>query len=530
MKILSLSLLNHDSSVTIFESGEIVKHFLSERITKFKKDNNLNLIISNLNEKVYDLISFSVFNKNLFNCQLIDKRSQLFLNETIEKSKKSINLNMENHHLSHAYLAYYTSKFDECLCFVFDGNGSFFNGIVDNEWCTEVESVYRFKRGKYQSQIFKRYMICDFFGQGGNILPKKTIEDIVNKNYIISSDLSIGIIYELTTIENGFNWNEGGKTMGLSQYVNNIYKLPPKYNNEEWKNKVKRSNESQKKVEKRILETVKKYVDDTGIKNVIITGGVALNCVSNYNLLKEIEDINLHIDPICDDGGISIGNAIQTYIENTKKNPKRIANIYLGYEENLEELKEKVKNFDYKKVSYEDIIKIILQKKAVSLFQGKSESGARALGNRSILFDPRVKNGRTIVNEIKKREDYRPFAASILLEHVQEWFDLKNLKESPTMSFAVDAYKKTIKTVPSVIHVDNTSRIQTVTKKQNYHFYNLIKEFYNQTKVPMLLNTSFNLSGKPLVETFDDAINALCNSEIEYLYLPEIETLVTIKN
>jgi carbamoyltransferase len=111
-----------------------------------------------------------------------------------------------------------------------------------------------------------------------------------------------------------------------------------------------------------------------------------------------------------------------------------------------------------------------------------------------------------------------------------EWFDLKNLKESPTMSFAVDAYKKTIKTVPSVIHVDNTSRIQTVTKKQNYHFYNLIKEFYNQTKVPMLLNTSFNLSGKPLVETFDDAINALCNSEIEYLYLPEIETLVTIKN
>ena len=103
---------------------------------------------------------------------------------------------------------------------------------------------------------------------------------------------------------------------------------------------------------------------------------------------------------------------------------------------------------------------------------------------------------------------------------------MHSLDESPTMSFAVDSYENAVKLVPSVIHADGTCRIQTVTKKQNYHFYNLIKEFYKKTNVPMLLNTSFNLSKEPLVETFDDAINVMKSSELKYLYLPEINTLV----
>ena len=152
------------------------------------------------------------------------------------------------------------------------------------------------------------------------------------------------------------------------------------------------------------------------------------------------------------------------------------------------------------------------------------------MGNRSLLFDPRITNGKSIVNRIKKRENFRPFAASILLEEVNDWFDLRTLKESQYMSFAVDAFAHTIETVPAVIHVDGTSRIQTVTKEQNYHFYKLIKAFHSKTNVPMLLNTSFNLANHPLVETLDDAIHTLSNSEIEYLYLPEIQILITLKN
>ena len=158
------------------------------------------------------------------------------------------------------------------------------------------------------------------------------------------------------------------------------------------------------------------------------------------------------------------------------------------------------------------------------MFQGRSEAGQRALGNRSLLFDPRVKNGRDIVNQIKQRESFRPFAGTILLEDVDEWFDMRGLKECEYMQYAVKVKNSGIN---SVVHVDNTCRVQTITKRQNKHFYNLIKAFKQKTNVPILLNTSFNLGGEPLVETFDDAIRTMRKSNINHLYLPEIKSLVT---
>jgi carbamoyltransferase len=255
----------------------------------------------------------------------------------------------------------------------------------------------------------------------------------------------------------------------------------------------------------------------------------------NYSLVKHFPDLNFHIDPICSDGGISLGNALLQYVQETNKIPDRIHNTYFGHKEESYDL-QKFENSSFanllsqQKTTYTEIADLIAQGNVIGLFQGRSEVGCRALGNRSLLFDPRVTNGKTIVNRIKKRENFRPFAASILFEEVNNWFDLKTLNESPYMSFAVDAFAHTSKIVPAVIHVDGTSRIQTVTKDQNYHFYNLIKTFYSKTNVPMLLNTSFNLAGRPLVETLDDAIYTMLNSEIEYLYLPEIEILITLKN
>ena len=164
------------------------------------------------------------------------------------------------------------------------------------------------------------------------------------------------------------------------------------------------------------------------------------------------------------------------------------------------------------------------------LYFKENEAGQRALGNRSLLFDPRVSNGKDIVNQIKRRENFRPFAGSVLQEEAHKWFNMLSLKESPYMQYAIDAYENAIEQVPAIIHADNTCRIQTVTQEQNLHFYNLISCFFKETGVPMLMNTSFNLGGEPLVETFDHAIKTLKNSMIEYLYLPEIETLVTIKN
>ncbi len=167
-----------------------------------------------------------------------------------------------------------------------------------------------------------------------------------------------------------------------------------------------------------------------------------------------------------------------------------------------------------------EAVEILLKQEPLVIFQNESEWGPRALGNRSILFDPRNPEAKNIVNKFKKREWWRPLAGTVLLEHAHDYFDLGTLKESPYMSFAVYARDKAIEKVPSIVHVDNTCRIQTLKKIDNINYYNLIKKFYEKTKVPMLLNTSFNLAGYPIVENEDFLKFTLDNSEFNYVYKP----------
>ena len=178
----------------------------------------------------------------------------------------------------------------------------------------------------------------------------------------------------------------------------------------------------------------------------------------------------------------------------------------------------------------DDVVELLLNKNIVTFFQGRSENGPRALGNRSILFNPTYQDGKDFVNEVKHREYFRPFAGTILQEHVHEWFDLRGMKDSPYMMYAVNCQPGIEEKIPSIIHVDGTCRIQTVTQEQNKNYYNLINAFYKKTGVPILFNTSFNLGGEPLVETLDDAIWTLSQSDIEYLYLPEYGKLIKISN
>jgi|TARA_E500000318_G_scaffold68571_1_gene63373 carbamoyltransferase len=172
----------------------------------------------------------------------------------------------------------------------------------------------------------------------------------------------------------------------------------------------------------------------------------------------------------------------------------------------------------------QEAVDLILQQEIVAIFQGQSEWGPRALGNRSLLFDPRNKDGKDIVNKIKKREWYRPFAGSCLLEHANDWFEMGVIKESPYMTFAIPVKEEKKSLIPCITHVDGTCRIQTVTKEQNKNFYELIDEFYKITNVPMLFNTSFNLAGEPLVETLDDAHSTIERSDLKYIYLPDLQS------
>ena len=164
---------------------------------------------------------------------------------------------------------------------------------------------------------------------------------------------------------------------------------------------------------------------------------------------------------------------------------------------------------------------LIDEEQIVAIFQGESEWGPRALGNRSIMFDPRHPNAKNIVNTVKMRESYRPFACTVMLEHAEEYFEMLQLPESPWMSFAIQCKEKALKDIPTLVHADNTCRIQTVTEEQNPNYYNLIKGFYERTGVPIIFNTSFNLGGEAIVETVYDAIDTCNRSMINHLYVPD---------
>jgi len=294
----------------------------------------------------------------------------------------------------------------------------------------------------------------------------------------------------------------------------------------------------QTQTQKQVADLIRKAVAMSGKKNVVLSGGYGLNCVANYWYLQELKDegINLYVEPVSNDAGTAMGAAMLQHRAVTKDktvHPQK-ETLYNGpaYCYSTEQIKEIVDKYEgeVSTVTNEDVVDLLSNRNIVAIFQGRSENGPRALGNRSFLYDPTDPNGKDHVNKVKRREYFRPFAGTILEEDVHEWFDLRGMKSSPTMMYAVNCQPGIEEKIPAIIHVDGTCRIQTVNKEQNENYYNLIKAFKDKTGIPMVFNTSFNLGGDPLVETLDNAVSTLAKSDVEYLFLPEYNTLITVKN
>ena len=481
------------------------------------------------------------------------------------------------HHKLHAACAFYRSGFDEAAAIVVDGAGTFIDfeimGAQDTAWETEtifdctfpqgINTVYKHlgTRGPALQQTNDMEAGRVFPGEEGTF------------KYTVTETAGIVKAYEAVTQYCGWHAIEAGKTMGLFPYGQPNEEVPPFFregrvdrsvvvptypnaghiNDQGYpfldnhdaddittlQNRRDLAYAVQTDTQKAVLDLIYKAVEITGKKNVVLSGGYGLNCVANYWYLDKLKEdgINLFVEPVSNDGGTAIGAALLSYYQNHAPEdvtPQKINDLYYGpdYDFSLTEIIDTADKYGgvVSDATNEDVVELITNENIVSVFQGKSEAGPRALGNRSILYDPRDPDGKDFVNTVKRREYFRPFAGSILAEHAHEWFDLRGMEETPFMMYAVKCQPGIEEKIPSIIHVDGTCRIQTVTPEQNKNYYDLIKAFYDATGCPIVFNTSFNLGGEPLVETLDDGCRTLANSDIEYLYLPEYGKLITVKN
>ena len=486
------------------------------------------------------------------------------------------------HHTLHAACAFYRSGFDDAVALVVDGAGTFYamdhpsqsfvgfevESILDCSYPADLRTMYKHMGTTDCRQFVKTTMA----------LPDPLVGDFPTE-VMISDRAGITKVYEAVTEYCGFSAIEAGKTMGLFPYGKtnkNIPKLFDDYGENSLANRniviptypnsaivngelypelinppeLHEPNSNvdlttlearrdlayacQTQTQDEMVKLIRKAVSITGKKNVVISGGYALNCVANYHYLEQLKDegINIYVEPVSNDAGTAMGAAFYYYHKTYGSTKKRSSDIYLGpqYNYTSEQILKLANEYNatISDASQDDIVDLLEQRNIVTIFQGRCENGPRALGNRSILYDPTDPDGKNHVNTVKRREYFRPFAGTILAEDAHEWFDLRGMQDSPHMMYAVNCQPGIQEKIPAIIHVDGTCRIQTVTEEENPNYYNLIKAWKERTGVPVIFNTSFNLGGEPLVETLNDALHTLATSDIKYLYLPEYGKLITI--
>jgi len=567
MSIIAAVARGHNASTTLLVDGEVIFYLEEERLSRWKRDGCPLLGLKKIFEYV-DYIDHLVVCHTHRNGPKADWTGEDLYKGWVRKlSRKKFEFKVTFidtiHHQMHATTAFVNSGFDSAACLIADGAGSFLQTKIVDDVVFEFESIFKAKKPFEIESVYKHLGTASPVGY----IP---IGDDKNNPEVVVSEFP-GIVKEYEAVTEFCGWSsiEAGKTMGLSPYGKPNSDIPPMFRNGfgnrdlfnpnypngakliasrypeilkdaeshkrgEWSQIQKdMAYAIQKESEEQMISLIKLAHEKTGERNICISGGYALNCVANYKFRKEFPDLNFFIEPVSHDGGTSMGGAYHVYFDkywniNLPK-LKPLDNLYYGpqYDPDLY-LNQIDSGCEVTDTSPKDVAKLIRDGNIVTIFQGRSEGGPRALGNRSILFDPTIKDGKNIINSVKHREFFRPFACSILGDKVNEWFDLAGMDDAPHMMYAVDCLPGVEEKIPSVIHVDGTCRIQTVTEKQNKNYYELISEFEKLSGVPLLFNTSFNLGGDPLVETIEDAIDTLSNSKINYMYLPEIQKLVFV--
>ncbi len=585
-KILGISAFYHDSAATIVINGQIIAAAQEERFTRIKHDssypfNAIEFVLNYSNTKLSEIDAVVFYEKPFLKFERLletyvavaprgfvqfSKAMPTWLREKLFQKKMLMDLLRQHdgsftnhkkiffseHHLSHAASAFFPSPFEKAIVLTADGVG---------EWATTTVAI----------------------GEGRNLEIKKEIH----------FPHSLGLLYSAFTYYTGFKVNSGEyKLMGLAPYGEPIYsdlikkrlidikedgsfRLNQHYFNyttgltmtnnkfhdlfgqkprDPKKDKITKfhmdiASSIQDVTEEVVLKICRSLKNEYKISNLCLAGGVALNCVANGKILKEKIFEKIWIQPAAGDAGGSLGSALTYWhLELNQKrneiNKDKMNGSYLGpnydndvIEKNLRKVEAKFEYLEDDEL-IERTANDLSKGSIIGWFQGRMEFGPRALGGRSILGDPRSPNMQKNLNlKIKYRESFRPFAPSVLREHVSDWFELND--DSPYMLMVSEIKKEKQKSmtddekklfgieklnikrseIPAVTHVDYSARIQTVHKETNQRYYNLIKKFFEKTGCPVIVNTSFNVRGEPIVNTPIDAFNCFMGTELDKLVI-----------
>ena len=588
--LLGISAYYHDSAAAILKDGVIIAAAQEERFTRIKQDSNFPIKAieyclkeagiepEQLDGVVYyekpfikferileTAMAYAPFSmKSFINAMPVWLKTKLFIPSQIDKhfeKRLQCPIYFTTHHESHCASAFFPSPFEEAAILCLDGVG---------EWDTTTWGI----------------------GKGNKIEIKQKIE----------FPHSLGLLYSAFTGFLGFKVNSGEyKVMGLAPYGEPIYKdlileklIDVKEDGSFWLNQEyfgycttdymfnekfeKLFNRKPRKAEsvltqddmdmaasiqavtEEIILKLANYVHkQTGMKNLCLAGGVALNCVSNGNILKNGPFENIWTQPAAGDAGGALGAALAIHYMHLKNERNTNGNDFqfgslLGPKYSDEEILKTLEKFEAKYTKYETeeevaqiVAKYISEGKSIGHFAGRMEYGPRALGNRSILADPRNREMQKNLNlAIKKRESFRPFAPSCLEEDVEEFFDIRKGKKSPYMLLTqpisekimtelteeeknykgIEKLKAYRSTLPAITHVNYSARIQTVSKKVNPRYWNIINEFKKLTACSVVVNTSFNIRGEPIVNTPENAYKCFMFTDLDVLVL---ENFVLLK-
>ncbi len=573
MYILGIN-YSHDESVALIRDGKVCVAIAEERLNRIKHSTGILLSTNqNIRPKVlpWQSIAYCLQTEKIgledLDLVMIDHAVnpvdlEYFRRQIpIKDPHKIQSIPHPSHHLAHAYSTYFCSPFEESAILIMDNIGSYLS-------LYEKESESTFYAKGLEIFLLHRYTATRDLEENAES-PANLYRLITLLLGFTNHELNFGQTGKLLG-----QYDDAGKTMGLAPYGNfrkdweswvqeddkgNPIYIPllswlkrkgflklRKFSTGNKKTDLTflalatRENhktltqlqkdlayKAQDEIEKSILILTRHLHQELEIQNLCLAGGVALNSVANKKILDQGLFKKIFVQPAATDDGNAIGTAMYGYINILKGKRRSFCfTPFLGKDYSDQEIEKALKKFSlHQATKYEDkeamldfISKQISNGKVIGWFQGKSEFGPRALGNRSILADPRKNWMRDYLNfEVKGREWFRPFAPAVLSEHTKDYFDFDG--ESPFMLMVAPVKKDKIKKIPAITHIDGTARLQTVEKINNPLFHDLISNFYKLTGTPLVLNTSFNIKGFPIVETPADGIWSFLNSPIDYLVI-----------